>query len=41
MRDRAAHERGVEEAGQLDVVDEAPGAAQQPRILQARNRSAH
>ena len=33
MRVRAAHERGVQKVGQMDIVDEAAAAAQQRRIL--------
>ena len=33
---RRAHEDGVQLARELDVVDETPGAAQEPRILAAR-----
>ena len=37
MGDRAAHERGMEHAGQRDVVDEPSGAAQEPRVFDARD----
>ena len=40
MRDRAAQERRVQHAGQLDVVDEQRPAAQQPAVLVALDRSA-
>ena len=37
---RAAHEAGVQHAGQHDVVDEAPAAGEQHRIFEARDAGA-
>ena len=40
MRERAPDEAGVQHSGQVDVVDEAPCAAQQRRVLEPRDRLA-
>ena len=36
VRMRAAHERGVQQPGQLDVVDEASAADEQRAVLETR-----
>ncbi len=38
MRDRAAHERDLHHADQLDVADEPAAPAHQPVVLQPRQR---
>ncbi len=40
MRERASHEGGLQHAGQVQVIDEAPFALEERRVLQPRDPAA-